>query len=103
GAVITYHLKDALKTKKQQRKDAEAAALKKGELPPYPSREELRAEAEEEEPAILLTIMDADGKPIRTLTGPVTAGFQRVAWDLREAAPLLAKAPAPDEVNPWDE
>ncbi len=74
GAAFTYHLKEAIKTKKQQRRDAEAAAAKKGEVPPYPTPEQLRAEAEEEEPTILLTVADADGKSVRTVTGPVTAG-----------------------------
>src|SRR5207302_4095594 len=44
GASITYHLKDALKTKKQGRKDAEKAAAKQGSPPPHPSKEDLRAE-----------------------------------------------------------
>jgi photosystem II stability/assembly factor-like uncharacterized protein len=91
GAVFTYQLKDAIKMKKQQRQDAEKEAAKKGEVPPYPTREELRAEAEEEEPTILITVADADGKPMRTLTGPVTAGFHRVAWDLRDPSATLPK------------
>ena len=31
----------------------------------------------------MLTVTDADGNVVRRLTGPVKAGFQRVAWDLR--------------------
>jgi photosystem II stability/assembly factor-like uncharacterized protein len=78
GAMITYHLKEALPTKKQKRKEAA-----KGPNPKYPSLDELRAEAEEEEPAILLTISDSEGTPIRVLTGPTGAGVHRVIWDLR--------------------
>jgi hypothetical protein len=84
GATFTYYLKDALKTKKQVRQEAE----KKGDFK-YPSKEELRAEAEEEEPAILLKITDNEGRPLRTVTGPVTAGFHRVAWDLRDPSIFL--------------
>src|SRR4029077_20353912 len=43
GATFTYYLKEEIKTKKQQR----LAAEKKEAAPPYPSKEELRAEAEE--------------------------------------------------------
>ncbi|MBO0696854.1 MAG: hypothetical protein J2P46_00530, partial [Zavarzinella sp.] len=78
GATITYHLKEALPTKKAKRKEAA-----KGPNPKYPSLDEQRAEAEEEEPAVLLTISDADGTPIRVLTGPTAAGVHRVTWDLR--------------------
>lgn len=84
GATFTYYLKDALKSKKQQRQDAE----KKGDFK-YPTKEQLRAEAEEEEPSILLKITDAEGKPIRTITGPVSAGFHRVSWDLRDPSVFL--------------
>ena len=82
GAVFTYHLEKSIKTLKQKRRDAE----KNPKAPPFPSKDELRAEAEEEEPAILLTINDAEGKEVRTLTGPVTAGMHRVSWDLHRAS-----------------
>jgi photosystem II stability/assembly factor-like uncharacterized protein len=86
GAVFTYRLKDGLKTLKQKRTDAEAAAEKAGQPITYPTPEQLRAEAAEEAPAILLTISDASGTPVRVMTGPVEKGLQRVAWDLRQPA-----------------
>lgn len=33
----------------------------------------------------------ADGKPLRTLAGPVTKGMHRVAWDLRLPGPTLPR------------
>jgi photosystem II stability/assembly factor-like uncharacterized protein len=89
GAVFTFYLKDGLQTLKQKRIDAEKAAEKAGQAIRYPSLDELRAEAEEETPTILLTVSDASGRAIRTVTGPVTKGFQRVAWDLRLPAHTL--------------
>ena len=86
GAVFTYRLKDGLKTLKQKRTEAEAAAEKAGQPITYPTPEQLRAEAAEEAPAILLTISDASGTPVRVMTGPVEKGLQRVAWDLRQPA-----------------
>jgi photosystem II stability/assembly factor-like uncharacterized protein len=92
GATFTYYLKETIKTQKEKRRDAEKKAEKKG-APPYPNKEQLRAEAEEEAPQILLTVMDAKGKVLRTLTGPVAQGLHRVSWDLREPGPVLPKAP----------
>jgi photosystem II stability/assembly factor-like uncharacterized protein len=97
GATFTYYLKDTVKGLKQRRRGAEKEAAKKGEAPAYPTREQLRAEAEEEAPAILLTVSDASGRPLRTLTGPATKGLHRVAWDLREPAPVLPKPPPKED------
>ena len=83
GALIMYHLKDAIRTKKQQRERAEAAARRRGEDVFYPSWEELRAEDIEEAPAMILTITDPEGRIVRRLTGPTSAGIHRVTWDLR--------------------
>jgi hypothetical protein len=89
GAVFTYHLKEGLKTLKQKRVEAEKAAEKAGRPIKYPTPEELRAEAAEEAPAILLTITNAAGTPIRVVSGPIEKGLQRVAWDLRAPAHQL--------------
>src|SRR4030095_2046797 len=92
GAVFTYYLKKEIKTRKKTRQEAEKEKIKKGEDVLYPSWEDLKTEDREEDPAILLTITGEDGTPVRTLTGPVTAGYSRVAWDLR--------FPPPDPTNP---
>ncbi|HEV2983233.1 MAG TPA: hypothetical protein VGX46_02550, partial [Vicinamibacterales bacterium] len=89
GAVFTYYLKDGLKTRKEKRVEAEKAAATANQPVRYPTAEELRAEAEEEPPAILLTVSDAAGKPVRVVTGSVAKGFQRVAWDLHVPAHQL--------------
>jgi len=90
GATVTYYLKEPLKTKKQRRQEAEKEAAKTGAALAYPTQDELRAEEEEEAPAVILTVSDAAGRVVRKLTGPVTAGLQRVTWDLRYPAPALA-------------
>jgi hypothetical protein len=89
GALFTYHLKDGLKTLKQKRADTEKASEKAGRPITYPSADELRAEAAEEAPAILITVMDAAGTPVRVVTGSVEKGLQRAAWDLRAPAHQL--------------
>ena len=47
GAVFTAYIKEKLKTKKEKRQEAEKEAAKKNQTLPYPTNDELRAEAEE--------------------------------------------------------
>jgi photosystem II stability/assembly factor-like uncharacterized protein len=94
GATFTYYLKDALKTKEELRHEAEKEAIAKGAAPPYPTPEELRAEAREEKPTILLTVSDAEGDVVRRISGPVEKGFHRVSWDLRYPADVPARLPS---------
>ncbi len=83
GAVFTYYLRDEIKTKQAARREREKEIAEEGGDTPYPGWDELRREAREEDPAIVLTVRDAAGDVVRRLTGPVAAGFHRVAWDLR--------------------
>jgi photosystem II stability/assembly factor-like uncharacterized protein len=91
GAAITYYLKTPLRTRAERRRE-----LEKKQTVPYPTAEEFRAEASEEPPAIVVTISDSEGHPVRRLIGPVTAGLHRVTWDLGEPAPVLARPAPPD-------
>jgi len=83
GATIMYYLKSAIRTKKQQRQQAERAAERRGDDVFYPSWDELRAEDQEEAPTMILTVTDPEGRVVRRLTGPTSAGISRVTWDLR--------------------
>jgi hypothetical protein len=99
GAVFSYFLKDELKSRKKQRWADEAKVEKAGgnEPPPYPTWEQLRAEERELDPAVMLVVSDETGNVIRRVSGPVKAGFQRVAWDaLSAAAPIELTEPEPD-------
>ena len=89
GAVFTAYLKEKLKTKKEKRQEAEKEAAKKNQTLPYPTNDELRAEAEEAKPEVYFMIYDESGAPIRRVEGSIEAGFQRAAWDLRYSAPSL--------------
>ena len=92
GATFTYFMKEALRTKRQRRQEAERAAERRGETPPYPTREQLKAEDEEEAPQVILTVTDSSGNVVRRINGPTAAGLQRVTWDLRWPAPILPAA-----------
>ena len=101
GAVFTYYLKEELKTKRKTRLDAEKQADKKGVGIAYPSHAELRTEAREEDPAVVLTVKDADGHVVRRLAGPAKAGVQRVAWDLRFPPANPTRLTPPPADNPF--
>jgi photosystem II stability/assembly factor-like uncharacterized protein len=96
GATVTWYLKDALKTRKEKRQEAEKEAEKKNASVGWPTSDQLRAEEEEDTPAIVVTITDANNRVVRRLTGPITAGMQRITWDLRDPAANLSAPPPPD-------
>ncbi|HVA57094.1 MAG TPA: hypothetical protein VNF92_04340 [Gemmatimonadaceae bacterium] len=92
GAVFTYYLKDAIKTRKEIRQAAEKAAAKKSEDVFYPPWDSLKAENEEQPPQLIFTITDAEGRVVRRLMEAPKAGVQRVAWDLRYPSVLPVTA-----------
>ncbi len=99
GAVFTAYLKEKFKTRKEKRQDAEKDAAKKSQATPYPTNDELRAEAEEAKPEVYFVVYDESGAAIRRVEGSSEAGFQRVAWDLRYSAPQVKKPSDDDGEN----
>src|SRR5579871_5397798 len=91
GAVFTAYLKEKIKTKKEKRQEAEKDAAKKNQTLPYPTNDELRAEAEEAKPEVYFVVYDESGAPIRRVDASADSGFQRVAWDLRYPAARVPK------------
>jgi photosystem II stability/assembly factor-like uncharacterized protein len=96
GATVTWYLKESIKTRKEKRQEAERDAERRRAPVGWPTREQLRAEEEEEAPSIVVTITDANDRVVRRLTGPVSAGIQRLNWDLRFPAANLSAPPPPD-------
>jgi photosystem II stability/assembly factor-like uncharacterized protein len=103
GAIFTYHLKDGYRSAKQQRQQAEKKAFQGKQDFPYPTKEQLSQEAEQEDPAILLTVTDSAGKLVRRVAGPAAKGFHRVAWDLKTPPYVLTppRPPGADEDSPF--
>ena len=87
GAVFTYYLKDGLKTREEMRMEKEKPLKEQNQDVPFPGWASLEEERREEAPKILLTVKDSQGNTVRRIEGPVSAGFHRVAWDLRYPAP----------------
>lgn len=121
GATFTYYLKDRFKTKKEVRQDSEKSSqqpakdgdadsprnlkskkkadTEQGSAPHqmnYPTMDQLRAEAEEQPPAVYLVVADASGTPIRRVAATNEAGINRASWDLHYP-PSAVHAPTPDE------
>lgn len=96
GATVTWYLKDAIRTRKERRQEAEREADRRGAPVGWPTRDQLRAEEEEDAPAVVITITDNNDRVVRRLTGPVGAGIQRLTWDLRYPAANLSAPPPPD-------
>jgi hypothetical protein len=103
GAAITYFVKDEYKSLKKQRMEAEKKLQEAGKPVPYPSHEQLRKEANEEEPYLLFVISDAEGRALRKLKRPVKAGVQRVVWDFRTSRFGPVELTPPANPAPWDE
>ncbi|MCG6919772.1 MAG: glycosyl hydrolase [Acidobacteria bacterium] len=103
GAVFTYYLKEKIQTRKERRREAEKKIEEDGGDVAYPSWDELRAEAREEKPIVLLTVSDSEGHVVRRVSGPVEAGFHRVAWDLRYPAADPTDLEPSTEYSPYAE
>jgi photosystem II stability/assembly factor-like uncharacterized protein len=83
GAVFTYYLGEDVLSREASRRKAEKAIEETGGDTPFPGWDAVLAEAEEEDPAVVLTVTNSEGRIVRHVEGPATAGFHRVAWDLR--------------------
>ena len=83
AAKFEYYIKDGFQSLKQKRIKAQKAAEKSGGAYPYPSEDDLRAEANEVKPVLVFTVYDANGKVMRKLTSPYRSGYQSLNWNLR--------------------
>jgi photosystem II stability/assembly factor-like uncharacterized protein len=88
GATFTYWVKNAPKTLKEQREELE----KKNSAAVYPSKEAIRAEAEEAKPHLSMVIRSGDGKVVRILQAKYVNGLKRSTWDGK-----LARSASPDK------
>jgi len=95
GAVFTYYLKEDLLSQSEQRGKNEKKLAEAGEDAPFPGWNVIRSEETEMDPSVVLTVRDSDGTVVRKVEGQVTAGFHRVAWDLRYplSAPWTPETP----------
>lgn len=86
GAVLTYYLKETIKTQKDIRREKEKVQNENNKNVPFPGWDEVESERRQDEPGIWLTIHDAEGNVVRRIKGVNKSGFNRIAWDLRYPA-----------------
>ena len=101
GAVFTYYLAEEAQTPRDVRRAKEEALREQGQDVPFPGWDRLAEEALDREPQVVLSIADAEGRPVRRLEGPAGAGLHRVAWDLRRPPPDPVDLRVPGFVPPW--
>jgi hypothetical protein len=83
GATFTYYLAEEIQSSKDARRKVEKEKEKNNENVVAADWDTVIAESREDAPAIVFTIRYADGSIIDQVIAPATAGFNRVAWDLR--------------------
>ncbi|MBS0010115.1 MAG: hypothetical protein KFF49_01810, partial [Bacteroidales bacterium] len=82
GAQFRYWIKDEVTTLTAERKKRESEAFKNGEVIPYPTPEEYKAEQEELPSYLIFTIEDGEGNFIRELRSSYRKGLNTISWDL---------------------
>ncbi len=101
GAVFTYYLAETPSTQRETRRATEKELRERGEDIPFPGWDQLRREATETTPRVLLVVRDAAGQPVRWIEGPAKAGLHRVNWDLRLPPPDPVDLTTPGFTPPW--
>lgn len=107
GVTFTVHLRDAFKSLKETRKEAESNSLKENKDAPLPNLEELDKEKSEFPPMRYIQITDEANAFVTRVELPNGKGLHRVAWDLRRA-PLrgsgerLMAAPGKYQATVWE-
>ena len=87
GATFTYWVKNAPKTLKEQREELD----KKSAAGSYPSKDAIRAEANEDQPYLALVIRSSNGSVVRILQAKYSNGLKRTTWDGK-----VARSSSPD-------
>ncbi len=91
GATFTYYLAEEIMSSKDARREVEKEKEAENEDVVAADWDTVIAESREDAPAIVFLIAHPDGSIINQVVAPATAGFNRVAWDLRYPS-----------VEPWE-
>ena len=99
GAVLTYYLPKSLETLQSKRRQQESEVRKTDGDTEFPGWETLKQEEREEAPTLLFTVKDSSGNVVDRITGPVSKGLHRIAWDLRYSRSLGGGLVVPGEYS----
>jgi photosystem II stability/assembly factor-like uncharacterized protein len=101
GAVFTVYLESVAQTPAEERRSAEDELAEQGKDVPFPGWDELADELKAGETRYFVEILDDGESLLRRLPVKASAGVQRVAWDMRAAAPDAVDLSEPDFRPPW--
>jgi hypothetical protein len=83
GATFTYYLAEEIQSSKDARRKVEKEKEKANQNVVAIGWDTVIAESREDVPAIVFTVKGPDGNIVNQVEAPATAGFNRMAWDLR--------------------
>jgi photosystem II stability/assembly factor-like uncharacterized protein len=101
GALIAYHLAEALATTKDTRQAQEKTLREKNADVPFPGFDRLYAESLDSGPKVIVAVSDVAGRVVRLIEGSTKAGLHRVSWDLRGPSPEPVDLDPPSFRPPW--
>lgn len=100
-AIITYYLKEDVKSLEDQRRSKEGEIRKENGDVAYPDYDALMSESEEIGPKIHFYIKNEEGDLVRKLSADPSKGVQRISWDLRYASKDPVSLQGPSFYNPF--
>ena len=100
-AMITYYYGEDYSSLKDQRSKKEKDLIEARKDTPYPSYDKLKAERDEQEPQLVFTIKNSDGKVVKKEFKTPKQGVQRFHWDLRYTLPNPIDLSTSSFYNPW--
>lgn len=100
-AIISYYLKEDIKSKKDIRKKEEKERIKDGKDANYPSYETLLDEQETADPKIIISITNSAGDVVKKYTKSAKKGLHRFKWNLRYSSKNAISFRKPVFYNPF--
>ncbi|MDP6921883.1 MAG: glycosyl hydrolase [Lutibacter sp.] len=92
GAVFTYYIGKETTTAATDRIQREKALKKEQKDLPFPGWEALDKEAQESKPKAILVVRNQEGAVIARLKGPLSKGFHRLSWNLKQPVSTVINA-----------
>jgi photosystem II stability/assembly factor-like uncharacterized protein len=101
GVNFNFYLADDYKSIKAKRKEQEKKLTKEGKDISYPSFDDIRKEAREEKPNLIVQIFDTNNNEIKRIVKPYKKGYQTINWNGRIATLKIATKKANTNEGPW--
>lgn len=101
GVNFNYYLADDYKSIKDKRREAEKALTKNNKDITYPSFDDIRKEAREKKPELLIQIFDTKNNEVKRIIKPYSKGYATINWNGRIATLKIASKKSNTDEGPW--